>query len=99
MRFAWYSLRRILILFPQLFGVLTVTFVLIRALPGDPSRLAAGGLATPEQIALVRSQLGLDHSLLTQYWIYLQNLVRGDLGTSWYTSNAVTSDLLSRFPA
>ena len=99
MRFARYALRRILILVPQAFGILTVTFVLIRALPGDPSRLAAGGLATEDQIALVRRQLGLDHSLLTQYWIYLKNLVHGDLGSSWYTSNQITADLLSRFPA
>jgi len=58
-----------------------------------------GPTATPEAIASLRTNLGLDHSLPVQFWIYLRNLAHGDLGTSWQTTRPVLEDLIQRFPA
>ena len=94
-----YALRRLLILIPQIFGVLTITFVLIRLLPGDPTRLAAGAFATPEQLKRLREKFGTDEAVYVQYGYYLRDLFQADLGVSWYTSTSVLSDLFDRFPA
>lgn len=58
-----------------------------------------GPTATPEAIASLRTNLGLDHSLPVQFWIYLKDLAHGDLGTSWQTTRPVLEDLIQRFPA
>jgi peptide/nickel transport system permease protein len=91
--------RRLLILIPQILGVITITFILIRLLPGNPVDLAAGAFATPEHMAELRHEFGLDQSWLAQYGIFLDRLIHGDLGVSYYTSDPVMSDLRSRFPA
>ncbi len=92
-------LSRIAILIPQMFGVLLATFLLIRLLPGDPALLMLGNMATPDQIADLRERLGLTGSLWTQFISYLTTVIHGDLGTSMFTSNPVTVDLLNRVPA
>ena len=84
---------------PQILGVTFLVFVLVRLLPGDPAVRLAGGFATQENIDRVRAELDLDKSVFVQYWTYMGRLVRGDLGTSTFTSNSVASDLASRFPA
>ena len=98
-RLGIYILRRCLALFPQLLAISIVTFVLARLLPGDPITLILGPLATPESRANLAAQMHLDQPLHVQYFYYLRDLVRGDLGRSWNTSNTVRDDLLSRFPA
>lgn len=84
---------------PSLAGVIVVTFVLTRALPGDPAAFFAGPAASPEAIGEIRAKLGLDRSLLSQFMLYLQTLLHGDLGTSLTTGQNVMQDLLTRLPA
>ncbi|MBA4799685.1 MAG: ABC transporter permease [Rhizobiales bacterium] len=80
-------------------GVIFVTFILVRLLPGDPTLLMLGNMATPESIANLREQLGLNGTLLEQFWNYMANVLQGDLGTSLFTSNPVVTDLIERAPA
>jgi ABC-type dipeptide/oligopeptide/nickel transport system permease component len=91
--------RRLLFIAPQLLGIVLVSFLLVKSIPGDPAVLMLGPTATPQAIAALRTKLGLDHSLAVQFWIYLKDLVRGDLGTSWQTTRPVLEDLVQRFPA
>lgn len=84
---------------PALAGIVVVTFVLTRALPGDPAVYFAGPAATAESIAQIRQNLGLDRSLPVQFVVYLGNLVRGDLGQSISTGQPVVAELFSRLPA
>ena len=91
--------RRLLFIAPQLLGIVLVSFLLVKTIPGDPAVLMLGPTATPEAIASLRGKMGLDEPVFVQFWIYLTNLLRGDLGTSWQTTQPVLDDLLLRFPA
>ncbi|MGQ0751286.1 MAG: ABC transporter permease [Betaproteobacteria bacterium] len=84
---------------PTLLGIVIVTFLLTRALPGDPAAYFAGASATPESIAEIRARLGLDRNLLAQFWTYLDDLSRGDLGQSISTGQPVATELWKRLPA
>lgn len=84
---------------PVLFGVIIISFLLTRALPGDPAVQFAGAMATPESIEHVRQVLGLDKSLPEQFVIYLSQLFQGDLGQSVSTGRPVLTELTSRLPA
>lgn len=90
---------RLLAALPNLLGVVVITFLLTRALPGDPAAYFAGGAATQEAIEEVRKQLGLDRPLLEQFFRYLAELSRGELGLSLTTGQPVLQELLSRLPA
>jgi len=92
-------LRRILATLPILLGAAVFTFVLTRVLPGDAASFLASGQASPEEIAALRAQLGLDRPLHAQLMHYLMQLARGDWGQSFTTGQAVTADLLQRLPA
>lgn len=94
-----YIARRLLFLVPQVLGVTTVVFILIRLLPGDPAYLIAGSLATKDVIESIREQMGFDKPIWEQFLIYVSHVVRGDLGKSWLTSSPVTADILQRLPA
>lgn len=91
--------RRLLATLPNVVGVVIITFLLTRALPGDPAAFFAGAAATPEAVEDVRRELGLDRSLLTQFGYYLTDLARGDLGTSLTTGQPVLNEIISRLPA
>ena len=91
--------KRLLGALPNLIGVIVVTFLLTRALPGDPAAYFAGGAATQEAIAQVRVQLGLDKSLPEQFFRYIGDLAHGELGTSLTTGQPVLDELLTRLPA
>lgn len=91
--------KRLLGALPNLAGVVVITFLLTRALPGDPAAYFAGGAATQEAIEQVRAQLGLDKPLPEQLFRYLADLARGDLGTSLTTGQPVLHELLTRLPA
>ena len=84
---------------PVLLGVVVISFMLTRALPGDPAVQFAGLTATPESIEQVRVQLGLDRPLPEQFFIYLGQLSQGDLGQSLLTGRPVAVELASRLPA
>jgi ABC-type dipeptide/oligopeptide/nickel transport system permease component len=96
---ARFILRRIAILVVQVWGVVTVVFLLIQLLPGDPRYLLAGGLATPQTLAALTDDLGLDQPIHVRYIKYMGNVATGDLGKSWFTSTPVLEELKRRFPA
>ena len=73
--------------------------MIVRLLPGDPVTALLGSVVQPEQIAAQKHRLGLDKSVVEQYWIWLKDLFNGDLGTSFVTSNPVFKDLGDRLPA
>ncbi|WP_018700716.1 ABC transporter permease [Amorphus coralli] len=92
--------RRLAAAVPALFGVLVVTFVLMRILPGDPASLMASSpSAGPEEIAEIRARLGLDGPIPEQFLVYLGDLAQGDLGQSFVTGQPVATDLMERLPA
>lgn len=84
---------------PNLLGVVVITFLLTRALPGDPAAYFAGAAATQEAVEQVRRELGLDRPLVEQFFRYLGDLARGELGNSLTTGQPVLQELLSRLPA
>ncbi|NBC31317.1 MAG: ABC transporter permease subunit [Alphaproteobacteria bacterium] len=92
-------LRRFGQALPTLVGIIVVTFLLTRALPGDPAAYFAGAAADAESIEEVRVMLGLDRSLPEQFWIYLGDLAQGDLGMSISTGQPVLTEILTRLPA
>ncbi len=92
-------LKRLATVVPSLVGVVIVTFLLTRALPGDPAAYFAGGAATPDAIEQVRQRLGLDKPLPLQFVRYVGDLARGDLGVSLTTGQRVTQDIAARLPA
>ncbi len=84
---------------PVLIGVVLISFVLTRALPGDPAAYFAGVLADEASIAETRERLGLDRSVFEQLLLYAGDLLRGDLGVSLNTGQPVLTDLAERLPA
>ena len=92
-------LKRLLIAVPSLIGVVIVTFLLTRALPGDPAAYFAGPAATKEAIEQIRGKLGLDKPLPVQFVRYVGDLARGDLGQSLTTGQPVATEILTRLPA
>jgi ABC-type dipeptide/oligopeptide/nickel transport system permease component len=92
-------LKRLALAVPSLIGVVIVTFVLTRALPGDPAAYFAGPAATKEAIEQVRVKLGIDKPLPVQFSRYVGDLLRGDLGTSLTTGQPVATEIRTRLPA
>ena len=90
---------RMLTTIPALIGVIVVSFLLTRVLPGDTAAYFAGPAATPQAIEEVRKQLGLDQPLPEQFRRYVADLARGDLGRSLTTGQPVLADLKARLPA
>jgi peptide/nickel transport system permease protein len=96
---AFAILRRLLILVPVLWAVVTLVFLLIHLVPGDPAELLLGPNATPEQVQTVREQLGLDKPIITQYKDYWAGLFSGDWGRNPVTGKPVLERIMSRYPA
>ena len=92
-------LKRMLVAVPSLIGVVIVTFLLTRALPGDPAAYFAGPAATKEAIEQIRVTLGLDQPLYVQFVRYVGDLARGDLGNSLTTGQPVAHEIKTRLPA
>lgn len=84
---------------PSLMGVVVLTFVLTRMLPGDAAAYFAGPAATAESVAEIRTKLGLDRSLVEQFLAYVGQLAQGDLGRSLTSGQPVLTDLANRLPA
>ncbi|MDP9316813.1 MAG: ABC transporter permease [Chloroflexota bacterium] len=105
-----YTIRRFLGLIPVLFGISFLIFTVLRLIPGDPALAMLGERATPQQLAQIRAQLGLDKKLFfdfsgernvfdTQYFGFMRQLLSGDLGTSIVRRTNVSTELSQRFPA
>ncbi|WP_327090158.1 ABC transporter permease [Nonomuraea sp. NBC_01738] len=80
-------------------GVIALTFVIMRLVPGDPAVAFAGPKASEEELAAARLRFGLDDSVPVQLWNYVRDLVTGDWGTSLHTGRPVRDDLMLAFPA
>ena len=92
-------LSRLATAVPSVAGVIVVTFLLTRVLPGDPAIYFAGPVASKEAIAQIRHQLGLDLPLWAQFIRYLGDLVHGNLGVSLGTGQPVLAEIAARLPA
>jgi peptide/nickel transport system permease protein len=92
-------LKRLATAIPSLIGVIVVSFMLTRVLPGDTASYFAGPAATPQAIAEVRKQLGLDKSLPEQFAAYVVDLAHGNLGNSLTTGQPVVTEIANRLPA
>ena len=94
-----YIMRRAVALLPILLGVSAAAFLMVHLLPADPAVAYLGEHATPEAIARVRHEFGLDQPLPLQYGVYLWNVVRGDFGESLDSHRPVLTEFTPRFPA
>ena len=99
MKMLKYITRRILVFIPLFIGVIFVTFVLVRMLPGNPAYSLAGGQAYMETINSLMEKMGLDQPIWVQFINYAKGVFQGDLGRSWFNSTEVIDDLIKRFPA
>ncbi|MGQ0568805.1 MAG: ABC transporter permease [Armatimonadota bacterium] len=93
-----YVARRAAAIIPVLLGVTAVVFLLTELVPGDPALLMLGENASPDLVATVRRQMGLDRPILSRYAVWLSGVVRGDFGTSLIDSRPVFPDVMRRFP-
>ncbi|WP_152397530.1 ABC transporter permease [Paenibacillus guangzhouensis] len=91
--------KRIVYLIPSLIGIVLITFILSRVLPGDPALMIAGEQAPQSVVDNIRMELGLNDPLYVQFGTYVKQLVQGDLGTAWHTGHTVVEDFATRLPA
>lgn len=91
--------HRLLQLVPVVFGILVVVFLFVRMIPGDPALIMLGAYATPETLASLRADLGLDKPLWTQFAIFIGDTLGGQLGTSMVYRRPVFEVVLERLPA
>lgn len=96
---AAYLLRRLWQMIPTLAGVVLLVFVLFKFFGGDPAEILGGLNATPEQIAAIRQELGLDQPWHYQFWIFVKSIVTFDWGKSWATNESVANLFATRLPA
>jgi ABC-type dipeptide/oligopeptide/nickel transport system permease component len=93
-----FILRRLLLAIPTLFGVLVVTFLLLRVAPGDPVEAMVGERADAQTIARLRKELHLDEPMISQFGHYASAVLRGDFGNSYITQRPIIKDIRERFP-
>ncbi|MBZ8140399.1 peptide ABC transporter permease [Rubrivivax gelatinosus] len=96
---AAYLIRRLWQMIPTLAGVVLLVFLLFKFFGGDPAEILGGLNATPEQIAAIRQELGLDQPWSMQLWIFVKSILTFDWGHSWATNEPVSSLFASRLPA
>lgn len=94
--FIRFLMRRLVYVIPLIFITTLVVFSFILLIPGDPAIALLGQSATPEKIAQLNAQLGLDKPVIMQYFDWLKNAIQGDLGRSIYTGNPVNEAVFSR---
>ncbi len=94
-----FILRRCILVLPSLAGLLLITFLLIHAVPSDPAVAMAGDAATPEQIARLRKQYGLDLPIWEQFFVYAGKVLTLDFGESIFSRRPVALDIIQRLPA
>jgi len=93
-----YFIRRLLTLVPLLLAITFLAFLLLKALPGDPALSLVGERASPETIEKIRKDIGVDKPFLIQYGNYLSMLVRGQMGTSYFSKRDVLDEIVQKFP-
>lgn len=93
-----FIIKRILIMIPVLIGVTFVIFSMLYFTDGNPALLILGDMATPEQVAALEEEMGLNDPFLVRYFRYLNDLLHGNLGTSYTTGQPVAVEILDRLP-
>ncbi|MDR2183816.1 MAG: ABC transporter permease [Clostridiales bacterium] len=93
-----FILKRLLMMIPVLLGVVFIMFVISQLTPGDPVLAILGEVATPEAVAALREQMGLDQPWLMQFFNYVVGVVQLDFGTSWQSGRPVFTEIFARFP-
>jgi peptide/nickel transport system permease protein len=93
-----YFLKRIFLVIPTMIGITLITFILLKALPGDPVQGLAGERTSPETIKRLKKELGTEQPVLFQYVGYMKLLLRGELGRSYYTNRKITADIKEKLP-
>jgi len=96
---AGYILKRLLSAIPVLFGITLIVFLIMAMIPGDPATAILGSYATPENVAKLNRDLGLDAPLWQRYFIWLGNMLQGDFGRSFALNRPVLDEVLERFNA
>jgi peptide/nickel transport system permease protein len=94
---AAYIVRRLILVVPVLFGISVIVFLVISLIPGDPATAILGAYATPENVARLNRELGLDQPLPVQYLTWLSGVLQGDLGRSYSLNRPVIDEVLERF--
>jgi len=93
-----FVLRRLLQLVPVAIGVTILVFFMIHLIPGDPARTILGIHATPRAVALLHQEWGLNRPLISQYWLFMDRLLHGNLGVSLFYGGSAESLILSHLP-
>jgi len=96
---ASYIGKRLLAMIPVLFGLSVIVFLIMALIPGDTATAILGAYATPENVAQVNRDLGLDKPLPEQFWIWFTNVLQGDFGRAYSLSRPVLDEVLERFGA
>src|SRR5438270_84372 len=91
-----YVLRRLAATLPVMLIVAVLVFLMLRLTPGDPAAIIAGDNANAEQVAAIRTRLGLDEPILTQFFIWFAQILRGDFGESFFFKKTVAELIVSR---
>jgi dipeptide transport system permease protein len=99
MRLLRYTIRRLIFIIPVLLGAMFIAFLLTRIVPGNPIDRVAGPYASDEQVEQMKKDAGLLDPFYVQFFNYTKQLLRGDMGVSYQTSQPVSKDLSQRFPA
>src|SRR5690606_39557429 len=92
-----YILKRLLYAIPVIVGLSVIVFGIMALIPGDPALAILGSYATPENVARINRDLGLDRPLYEQYFVWVGNLVQGDFGRSFILNHPVLDEILERF--
>lgn len=94
-----YILKRLLAAIPVVFGLSVIVFLIMSLIPGNPATAILGSYATPDNVARINRELGLDKPLPVQYFIWVINLLHGDFGRSYTLNRPVLAIVLDRFQA
>ncbi len=94
-----YILKRLVSAIPVLLGITIIVFLIMSLIPGDPATAILGAYATPENVAKINRDLGLDKSMVERYFIWLFNMLQGDFGRSYSLNRPVIDEVLERFNA
>ena len=94
-----YIFKRLISIIPVLVGLTIIVFLIMTLIPGDPATAILGSYATPENVAKLNRDLGLDKSIFEQYFIWLTNMLQGDFGRSYSLNRPVLDEVLERFSA
>ena len=96
---ARYILFRLVSAIPVILGITVIVFLIMSLIPGDPAQAILGAYATPENVARINRDLGLDKPMVERYFIWLGNMLTGDFGRSFSLNRPVLDEILERFSA